>query len=108
MNIHLGRTLTVVIAYFSLSTSSPLSGSDLAIIGGYSDDGMGNRYPYAALLSPTGEASLLTGPALPVGLGSILSVDINHSGAAIIGGYDNASVGYAALVSPSCLTTALS
>jgi len=81
--------------------------SGAAIIGGQDYPDMMNATPYAALVSPTGVTTALTGPGLPMGNGQILSVAIASSGAAIIGGQHNTTVPYVALVSPTGVTTAL-
>ena len=76
-----------------------------AIIGGQDN---ATSYPYAALVSPLGVTTPLSGPALPIGTGRIYSVGINTSGWAIIGGRDNGNTTpYIALVSPNGVTTAL-
>jgi len=64
--------------------------------------------PYAALISPSGVATALSGPALPVGNGIIVTVAMNDTRYGIIGGRDNGdATPYAALVSPTGVTTAL-
>lgn len=75
--------------------SVAISDTGKALIGG----GI-NNLPYAALISPSGEAVPLTNFA-PVDSGEIYWVDINSSGAGILGGQDhNYKKPYAALVSP--------
>ena len=81
-----------------------LSVFSAAIIGGVDNV---NTAPYAAIVSPSGVASALSG-ATPAGTGVIYSVGINASGAAIIGGRDNGILfPYAVLVSPSGVASAL-
>ncbi|MCB1081942.1 MAG: autotransporter domain-containing protein [Chlamydiia bacterium] len=61
--------------------------------------------PYAALVAPTGVATPLTG-FVTVNFGQINKVDINNSGAGIIGGeHNDHNDPYAALVSPSGVIT---
>ena len=75
------------------------------IIGGLDN---GALDPYAAIVSNEGVATAISGAAVPVGSGAILSVAVNTSGAGIIGGRDNGDVDpYVALVSPTGVTTAL-
>jgi len=76
--------------------SVALNDSGAGIIGGqqnFSND------LYAAIVSPSGIASLITG--VPVGNGAILSVAINRSSIGIIGGQDSAGNIYNAFVSSS-------
>ena len=77
-----------------------INDSGVAIIGGFDTSLLpASNVPYAAIVSPGGATSALTGDPLPA-IGWIQSVAINASGAGIIGGFSNSSTPYAALVSP--------
>jgi hypothetical protein len=86
-----------------------INSSGNGIIGGFENGAISpNTTPYAALVSPTGATTALTGPVPPVGTGKIYFVAINSSGNGIIGGQDNGNTStYVALVSPTGVRTAL-
>ncbi len=92
--------------------SVAINDSGVGIIGGDENTDLGSLLgtPYAVLISSSGVRTALSGPDAPEGEGHILSVAINSSGNAIIGGSQNGFRSpYAALVSsPSGFRTAIS
>jgi hypothetical protein len=89
-------------------SGASINSSGYSVIGGYAFESLTFQiYPYAALVSPDGVITALTGPETPSGNGFVGTVSINDMGHAIIGGVKNTQEQYAALVSPDGSTTAL-
>ncbi|MCB1071934.1 MAG: autotransporter outer membrane beta-barrel domain-containing protein [Chlamydiales bacterium] len=88
--------------------SVALNSSNYGVIGGSTTPNL-LATSYAALVSPSGVATNITGPGAPGGQGIIFSVDINDSGTVILGGNNNGpSNAYAALVYPDGTVNQLS
>ena len=89
--------------------SVSINDSGNAIIGGRQNGGGAfSSDPYAAIVSSSGVASIVSG-ATPASPGDIWSVAINSSGQGIIGGWNtNGFLPYAAVVSPGGVATAIS
>ncbi|NRA90260.1 MAG: hypothetical protein HRU43_03940, partial [Simkaniaceae bacterium] len=81
----------------------------VGIIGGGFEDS-GEKH-YVAIISSSGVATPIAGPAFPKGNGTISSLAMNASGSAIIGGMENgatAGTPYIALISPSGTSSRIS
>lgn len=99
----------VVTELFSPTTEGGINSVDindsrLGIIGGTLTAG---NLTYAALVSPSGDLTPISGANAPSSSGAVNSVAINNSGNGIIGGLDNSNA-YLALISPSGVATSVS
>ncbi len=89
----------------SYIASVSINEAGAALIGG--GNFLNNTPAFAAKVTSDGQASLLTGFALP-NPGVITTVDLNDNGNGVIGGYISMGAAYAAVVKPSGEVTQLS